>query len=65
MVTSVMPDAIACDGCMDQVAEFADVHLASKEIPEAIKCVETHLDQCLCCKDEFAALKKALIAIAD
>jgi len=63
MVLSVEPDQTDCDGCLGQIAQFADFHLESKEVPEAMKAVQTHLEQCLCCKDEFNALLKALDAI--
>ncbi len=63
MVTSVASDELDCDGCFGRIAEFAEYHLASKEIPEAMKVVQRHLEQCLCCKDEFNALMKGLEAI--
>lgn len=65
MVVSVESDELDCDGCFGQIAEFADLHLSHREIPEAMKAVETHLHQCLCCKDEFNALLKALQTVED
>ena len=65
MVATVVSDDIDCDGCFDQVAEFADHHLDAKEIPEAMRAVQIHLEQCLCCKDEFNALMKGLAVIGD
>lgn len=65
MVGSVESDDLDCDGCFGRIAEFADLHLSRREIPEAMRAVETHLQQCLCCKDEFTALLKGLQAIED
>lgn len=64
MVVSAEPDELDCDGCLGRVAEFAELHVACKEIPEAMKAVEIHLEQCMCCKDEFNALLKGLSVIA-
>ena len=63
MVITTEPDQTDCDGCLGQIAEFADVHLSTKEVPEAMLVIQRHLEQCLCCKDEFNALLKGLEAI--
>jgi len=63
MVSSVESDDSNCEGCFEQMAEFAELHLSKQEIPEAMQAVETHLQQCVCCKDEFNALLKGLQAI--
>ena len=63
LIDSVEPDELDCDGCFGQIAEFAELHLAGQEVPAAMQAVETHLRQCVCCKDEFNALLKALEAI--
>ena len=63
MIGSVQPDEMDCDGCFEQIADFAELHLAEKEIPKAMRAVEIHMQQCLCCKDEFNALLKGLKAI--
>lgn len=60
MINSVESDDLDCEGCFGQIAEFAELHLTKQDIPEALKAVETHLQQCLCCKDEFNALLKGL-----
>ena len=49
-------DAIDCDGCYGQVAEFSEAQLEGVEIPQALEAVELHLRQCICCKDEFESL---------
>ncbi len=60
LITSSESDSLDCDGCFAQVSEFADIVLTNKEIPAALKSVENHLQQCMCCKDEFAALLDGL-----
>jgi hypothetical protein len=64
MVETASPDELACDGCSEQIAEFAELRLTDCEIPDALKTVEGHLDQCICCKDEFVALLAALRDLA-
>ena len=65
MVASGEPDRLDCDGCFEQLAEFAEIHLTSREIPEALRAVETHLRQCACCREEFDALLEGLRALHD
>ena len=60
MIGSVETDELDCDGCFDHIAEFAELHLSKQDIPEAMRAVEKHLQQCVCCKDEFDALLKGL-----
>ena len=53
-------DVLDCDGCFAHLAEFAELQLARKEVPDALKAVEAHLQQCQCCQAEFEALMEAL-----
>ena len=63
MVSTAESDELDCDGCFGKIAEYAELCLIEQEIPEAMRAIETHLQQCLCCKDEFNALLKGLQAI--
>ena len=63
MVAVVESDELDCDGCVERIAEFADLHLTAREIPDAMQAVKTHLEQCPCCQDEFKALLNGLAAI--
>ena len=54
------PDSLDCDGCFEQLAEFAETQLAELETPEALRAVENHLRQCGCCRDEYEALLDGL-----
>ena len=50
----------SCDDCQQQMAEFAEVTLAGKSIPEGLKLIDEHLQRCRDCREEFEALKAAL-----
>ena len=65
MVASGEPDELDCDGCFEQLAVFAETQLTSREIPEALLAIETHLQQCACCQDEFNALMEGLRALEE
>ena len=60
MINDAKPDDLDCDGCLEHLAEFAENELANREIPEALKAVQTHIEQCKCCRDEYAALLAGL-----
>lgn len=62
-VSGVQPDELDCDGCLDQMAAFVENELAGTEVPEALKKVQRHLDQCACCNDEHNALMEGLLAL--
>jgi len=34
------------------------------EVSEALKAVEVHLRQCMCCKDEYESLKDGLVEMS-
>ena len=59
-VASSQPDELDCDGCFELIAEFAETRLAGQPLSEAMQAVETHLQNCACCQDEFETLLSAL-----
>ena len=63
MIVITEDDNLDCDGCFEKITEFAEERLASRAVPDALKAVEVHLEQCVCCRDEFNALMKALNAM--
>ena len=63
LITSGEPDSLDCDGCFEQLSEFAEHQLADRDIPQALQAVEVHLKQCACCQGEFQALLDALRAL--
>lgn len=62
-VKSTQLDPLDCDECFEHMAEFVEAELSAREIPEALKAIQTHLDQCKCCHDEFEALIDGLRAL--
>ena len=60
LIATCDSDPMDCDGCLRKISEFADANLVNTEIPEALKAVQRHLEQCPCCQDEFKALSEAL-----
>lgn len=60
LVAQSRADKLDCDGCFEHLAEFAETKLAQREIPEALTEVETHLEQCPCCRQEFQTLLEGL-----
>lgn len=58
--TSTSPVEINCDQCLAELDLFAERSLADKEIPEALRLVEEHLERCLDCREEFESLLRAL-----
>ena len=65
MIANTTADSLDCDSCSNLLAQFAEIRLQSKEIPDAMREVETHLEQCGCCQDEFSALLDGLRALDD
>lgn len=65
LVASTQDDKIDCDNCFDHVAEFADARLAGKPLSDALKAVQTHLESCPCCADEYRALLEGLAGLDD
>ena len=63
LVTSAETDDIDCDGCFEHLAQFAEIELTSREVPDALQVVQQHLDQCHCCQDEYQALLEGLRAL--
>ena len=60
MLALTREEETSCDGCSQQLAEFAETRLAGKSLPESLKSIEAHLELCGECREEFEALKLAL-----
>ncbi len=65
LVAQTRDDGLDCDGCYEHLAEFAETTLAQREIPEALAAVETHLQQCPCCRSEFQTLLDGLQSLEE
>ncbi len=51
---------INCEQCLLAVAEFAELQLAGKSLPEGLSAVEHHLAICGECREEYEVLRRAL-----
>ena len=60
LIVTTEPDHVSCDDCFGQIGEFAEMALDGRELPEGMKVIQTHLEQCPCCKGEYEALLDAL-----
>lgn len=58
--TSALPVEIGCDDCLAELDIFAEHKLANKELPEAMRVIEEHLERCDDCREEFVSLLAAL-----
>jgi hypothetical protein len=63
-IVATSPDEIGCGECFEELDRFAELELAGKNAAQALPLVQDHLDRCGNCREEFEALKAALIAIA-
>ncbi|MGF1583186.1 MAG: hypothetical protein ACFCD0_28025 [Gemmataceae bacterium] len=53
-------EELDCDGCMTELAQFAEHELEGKPIPEAVVLVQEHLRICPECCEEYGVLLAAL-----
>jgi hypothetical protein len=53
-------DAIGCDDCFALLDQFAQAEIDGQGVPAALEAVRNHLDQCVCCREEYKALLEAL-----
>jgi hypothetical protein len=65
MLVTTKVDSIGCDGCAELMDQFAQMEIDNVPIPDRLKVVAVHIEQCKCCRDEYAALMTALRAIAE
>ena len=49
-----------CDGCYEELDQFAETVLSGKNAAEAMPLVHEHLERCPPCREEFEALTKAI-----
>lgn len=63
MVCDTCPHEIDCRRCLDEVARFVEANLAGLSYCETLRAVEQHLDRCGECREEYEALREALLAL--
>lgn len=59
-VAKTSDEEVSCQSCEDRLAQFAEIQLAGKEIPDALKAIEQHLNDCAECIEEFEYVRRAL-----
>ena len=62
-IATSSPDEIGCGECFEELDRFVELELAGMNAAQALPLVKDHLDRCGNCREEFDALKAALIAI--
>lgn len=65
LVINSTPDSLSCDGCLVNVAQFAETELMGTSLCESMLKVQDHLKNCPCCNDEYESLLEALKSIND
>lgn len=60
LVAETKEDLMDCDGCLEHIAHYAEVHLKGLTPREQLASVKLHLQSCPCCKDEFDHFMQAL-----
>ncbi len=60
VVACTSDDTLDCDSCFDYVAQFVETKLTGRTLCESMKLVQSHLENCPCCQDEFQALLAAM-----
>lgn len=59
-VTARGEDTLGCNGCYELMDQLAQAELEGRGVPEGMELVQSHLEQCACCRDEYDALLTAL-----
>jgi len=60
LVATTTEDKIACDGCLKEVAQFAETELLGRSMSESMLKIKNHMQNCPCCEDEYNALLDAV-----
>jgi hypothetical protein len=63
LIRSTRAQELDCDECFEQLDRFAELKLAGRDAAEALPLVESHLETCPCCREEFAMLLAGLRAV--
>lgn len=60
LIASTSDDPMDCDGCFEHIAMFAESELIGRNLCEIQKKVKRHLENCVCCQNEYQHLLEAL-----
>ncbi len=64
-VFSAEGDAIGCEDCFEVLDRYAELVEAGEDVTKVYPEVKKHLEDCMCCGQEFQALQAALEAARD
>lgn len=65
MIKNLRDDEMACDECLRELAEFVDTQLAGQSTTKIQERVERHLADCVHCREEYEALRKAVESLRE
>lgn len=51
---------IDCESCLLRIAEFAELELVGKTVPDGLQAVQHHISICSECCEEYEVLKEVL-----
>ena len=60
VIAETRSDEYDCQLCLDQLQKFVEMDLEGKEAAASFPLVQNHLDSCVGCEEEYAALMDAL-----
>jgi Zn finger protein HypA/HybF involved in hydrogenase expression len=56
---------IGCDDCLAEIDSLAELQLAGKEVPEALRLIGEHIARCPECAEELTALRAGLSVLVE
>ncbi|GAB4181447.1 MAG: hypothetical protein Fur0032_22550 [Terrimicrobiaceae bacterium] len=63
LVSRTHEKEINCNECFERLAEFAEVRMRNQPLSVALQSVEHHLSVCAECREEYEALRDALLSL--
>lgn len=60
LVAVTVPDELDCDGCLEMLPHFVEIVIGLQPVPHELICVEIHLTQCECCREEYEIIVACL-----
>lgn len=59
-IVNTRSEEIGCDMCIDKLAKFVEQELDGQDVANIMPLIKHHLDSCLGCGEEYAALIDSL-----
>ena len=63
-ILNTWPEEVGCDICIEQLSKFVEQELDGQDVSELMPLIKHHLDSCLGCGEEYAALVDSLNSVA-